>query len=233
MLFLFVLLSAPFHLTVDDDISETLLAYAHNKQIPPVIQSQTLVALSHYPELKDTDIRFEFSANLKGPIMAARPVVGTLFGKRNKRAYRIVINPMFKLKHLEEPIQEIPDSVMIGWIGHELGHIMDYETKNTWGMMGFGVSYWLSKRYIRKAERVADTYAVNHHMGEYIVATKKFILGHSDLPQPYKDRIARLYLSPDDIMTLVVELEDETDAERSEILEDEERVRKEIEGEEA
>ena len=227
MLLLFTLLMPTFHM--QDDIPKELLAYKHNKQIPQVIKTQTLVALSHYPELKETDIRFVFRRNLKGSVMAARPVVGSLFRNRDKRVYRIIINSVFKLKHSLEPIHQIPDSVMIGWIGHELGHIMDYEERNTWRVAGFGISYWLSKKYIRKAERVADTFAVNRGMGSYLVATKEFILGHSELPQPYKDRIARLYLSPDDIWELVSELEGESQDEQAEILSEEEEVLKELE----
>lgn len=218
-------------LIMQEEIPQELLTFKENKQIPQVIERQVLEALSHYPELKDTDIRFEFKKSLKKTVMAARPVVGTLFRNKSKRAYRILINPVFKLKHSAEPIDQIPDSVMIGWIGHELGHIMDYEGRNTWGVAGFGLGYWLSKKYIRKAERVADTFAVNRGMGPYLVATKAFILDHSELPQPYKDRIAALYLSPDDIMDLVAELERENQEERTEILEEEEEMVKEIEKE--
>ncbi len=206
-----------------------LFTYKCNKTIPAVIEQQVLTALSHYPELKDADIRFTFTRKLKGSVMAARPVVGSLLKKREKRAYEILINPVFKLEHSFEAIRQVPDSVMIGWIGHELGHIMDYESKSTWGLMRFGVSYWLSKKYIRKAERIADSFAVNHGMGAYLLATKSFILDHAELPQAYKDKIASLYLSPDDIVELVTELENEDDREKEKILAEEEEVLREAE----
>ncbi len=208
-----------------------LFTYKCNKAIPAVIEQQVLTALSHYPELKDTNIRFTFTQKLKGSVMAARPVVGSLFKKREKRVYEILINPVFKLEHSFEAIRQVPDSVIIGWIGHELGHIMDYESKSTWELMGFGISYWLSKKYIRKAERVADSFAVNHGMGPYLLATKSFILDHTELPQAYKDKIAALYLSPDDIVELVSELENEDDREKEKILAEEEEVLREAETE--
>ncbi len=228
MKFLLFALLTP-HFVNQEDIPQELLAFQTNKQIPQVIAKQVLIALSHYPELKEKDIRFVFQKNLKNSVMAARPVVGSLLRNRDKRAYRILIRPVFKLPHSIEPIHQIPDSVMIGWIGHELGHIMDYEGRNTWRVAGFGLSYWLSKRYIRKAERVADSFAVNRGMGPYLVATKEFILGHSELPQHYKDRIAKLYLSPDDILELVTELEQEKQDKQAEILEEEEQVVEELE----
>ena len=98
---------------------------------------------------------------------------------------------------------------MIGWIGHELGHIMDYESRSNTGMVAFGYHYLRSGAYVKRVEVIADTYAVNHGLGEYIIATKRFILDHAELPQAYKDKIARLYLSPDDIVEQVRKLEEQ------------------------
>ncbi|WP_181127799.1 hypothetical protein [Parapedobacter indicus] len=164
--------------------------------------------------------------------MAARPVVASLLRKREKRVYDVLINPVFKLEHSFETIRQIPDSVMIGWIGHELGHIMDYEKRSTWGLLGFGVSYGVSKKYIRKAERIADRFAVEHGLGEHLVATKSFILDHTELPEAYQEKIATLYLSPDDIVELVAELETERDEDKKEkLLLEEENIVNEAESE--
>ncbi|MBK1440876.1 hypothetical protein JHJ32_12825 [Parapedobacter sp. ISTM3] len=230
MRFLLFALLTP-HVAQQEPPLQELLGYRNNKVIPVVIEKQVLTALAHYPELKDTRIRFIFTRKLKSSVMAARPVIGSLFKKRKKRTYDILINPVFKLEHSFETIRQIPDSVLIGWIGHELGHIMDYEGRSTWGLMGFGISYWLSKKYIRKAERVADSFAVNRGMGDYLLATKSFILDHTDLPQAYKDKIAALYLSPDDIVELVAELEKEDEGKKDEILAEEEEVVREAEAE--
>jgi len=73
----------------------------------------------------------------------------------------------------------------------------------------FGARYIISDNFIRKAERTADTYAINHGMGNYIFATKDFILNHSHLSDSYKKRKVRLYLSPEEILALVNDLEDD------------------------
>ena len=44
-------------------------------------------------------------------------------------------------------------------------------------------------------------------MKDYILATKDFILNHASISEVYKDRIKRLYLSPEEIMVLVEDLE--------------------------
>src|SRR3546814_3737799 len=118
------------------------------------------------------------------------------------REFKVLINPAFKLNYGIESINRIPDSVMIGWLGHELGHIMDYEHKNVWEIIGMGISYSLSRNYIRKAERIADAYAVDRGMGAYLVAKKWFILDHTELPQAYRDQIEALYQSPEHICKL-------------------------------
>lgn len=192
-----------------EKLDSNLIAYHKNKEIPKIIEKSTLIALSHYPELKETSISFKFKKRIKGSVMQARPVFLTLLKRKKNRRYQINISSLFRLTHTAMPIHQIPDSIMIGWIGHELGHIMDYEQRSSLSMIGFGIGYVFSKRYVQQAERTADTYAVTSGMGPYIIATKNFILDHAELPQQYKDKISRLYLSPDDIAEQVRELEEE------------------------
>ena len=106
------------------------------------------------------------------------------------------------------PIQQIPDQVMIGWIGHELGHILDYEGRSNAGLVSFGYRYYFHPSFVKHAEMLADSFAVERGMGNYIVATKRFILDHAELPQSYKDKIRKLYLSPDVIVEQVRKLEE-------------------------
>lgn len=178
-----------------------------NKIIPPSIEDEVRIALSHYPELLDTPIEFRFKQNIKKSFMQAQPKFWGLFRKRKNRSYYVMISNSFNLEDQEFGLNEIPPEVLIGWIGHELGHIMDYRDRKGFNMIVFGMRYVLSNRYLREAERAADTYAVNHGMGEYILATKDFILNHTHLSEVYKARIKRLYLSPEEIVELVEELE--------------------------
>lgn len=181
--------------------------YGVNKTIPKIMEESILIALSHYPELKETKINFVFKQDIKKSVMQAQPILGSLLVGKEGRAYQINISSMFKLTHSAMPIHQLPKGILIGWIGHELGHIMDFESRSTFGLIKFGFGYLFSERYLKQAEVIADTYAVNHGLGEYIVQTKRFILNQSDLPEIYKARIARLYLSPDDIVDQIRKLE--------------------------
>lgn len=195
-------------MNTNEEMGPELLSYRHNKQIPAVIQHDVLKALSFYPELKNTVINFIFKTNIRSSVMQAQPAFSTLLWKRKDRHYRINISTHFKLIHCNMPITEIPEEVMVGWIGHELGHILDYEHRSNAGIVSFGYRYLFSPAYVKEAERAADTYAVERGLGKYIIATKRFILDHAEIPQAYKNKIARLYLSPDVIVEQVKKLEE-------------------------
>ena len=192
------------------------LEFGHNKKIPPSIEKNVLAALSFYPELKHTHIQFVFKKKIKYSVMQAQPSLGSLLRKRKNRRYTIKISEQFKLINYRMPITQIPDTVMIGWIGHELGHILDYKGRQNGEMIAFAYRYYFSTAFVKEAEIRADSFAVERGMGHYIVATKRFILDHADLPQAYKDKISRLYLSPDMILEQVRKLEEKQSLQKKE-----------------
>ncbi|MVN23408.1 hypothetical protein GO621_17935 [Mucilaginibacter sp. HMF7410] len=176
--------------------------YQH-KTIPAVVEKEVIAALAYYPELKETPIDFVFDPNTSKSIMLSQPVIASFFRGQKHRTYVVKINPRFVMTHSSMPIQNAPTGVLIGWFGHELGHIMDYTQRSNWNMLVFGINYICSEKYLMQAERNADTYAVQHGLGDYIIKTKNFILNNADLPPEYKARIKRLYLSPQQIVDLI------------------------------
>jgi hypothetical protein len=177
--------------------------FGYKKQIPGELRKSVLCALSFYPKLQDVKIDFVYNAHIRKSVMQAQPKFLSMYGSRKHRTYIVKISPVFKLIGKEMPIQELPEKVLIGWIGHELGHIMDYLKRNNWSMLLFGIGYYTSNSFIMAAERVADTYAINHGLRDYILATKEFILQEAGMPQKYVNRIKKLYLSPEEIMAIV------------------------------
>lgn len=185
------------------------VVYQENKIIPQSILEEAKTALSYYPELKDVKIEFRYKEDIKKSFMQAQPEFNNLFKGKDDRSYNVFISSRFLIEEEEFSMAEVPSDVLIGWLGHELGHIMDYRDKSATGLIIFGLRYLTSNNYIKEAERAADTYAVNAGMSEYILATKDFILNHSHLSDSYKERIARLYLSPEEIIVLVNKLEED------------------------
>lgn len=191
-----------------------------NKIIPSVIKPQVEKALTYYPELKDTHITFKFKKKIKKSTMQAQPMFASFLKSRKNRSYVILISEKFHIEGEAFKVIDVDDDIMIGWIGHELGHVMDYRSRGKFDMLIFGLKYLFSSAHIKEVERAADTFAVEHGMYEYILATKNFILNNTSISPEYKARIKRLYMSPEEIMELVNNMPPQ---------EVEEKVEKEIE----
>ena len=173
--------------------------------IPNSIKDEVTTALSYYPELKDTKIEFKFKKNIKKSTMQARPTFDSFFKSKKNRTYLILISEKFKITGKEFSTRDIPKDIFIGWIGHELGHIMDYESRSKPNLLWFGMKYLFSDNHIVAAERAADSFAVAHNMEHYILKTKDFILNNAAISEAYKNRIKKYYLSPEEIMELIAE----------------------------
>ncbi|NNC34084.1 MAG: hypothetical protein HKO09_04340 [Croceitalea sp.] len=177
------------------------------KEIPQSILKEAKVALSFYPQLENVPIVFKFKKNIKKSTMQAQPIFSSLFTTRKKRRYVVLISERFKIAQTTFLTKDIPEDIMIGWLGHELGHIMDYKNRSSLNLIWFGIKYYFSSSSIKDAERTADGYAVNSGMEKYILKTKDFILNQAGISEKYKERIKRLYLSQEEIMELVEERE--------------------------
>ncbi|MDF4220308.1 hypothetical protein PXC01_01840 [Maribacter sp. M208] len=173
--------------------------------IPEEIINEAKIALSHYPELSNVAIEFKFKKNIKKSTMQAQPSFWSVFRSKKNRSYKILISERIKIADSVYYTKDMPSEIMIGWLGHELGHVMDYQQRSGMNLIGFGFKYITSESYIREAERRADSFAVNHGMETYILATKEFILKEAGLTPAYVQRIKNLYLSPEEIMVLVEE----------------------------
>lgn len=191
-------------------IEDNLEKYAFKKTIPEEIRDIALLALSHYPELLEVEIDFQFQNKIRGSVMQAQPKIGSLlFDNKDNRSYRIKISRYLELLDERLPIEELPEEVLLGWLGHELGHIKDYVDRSAVNLIAFGVQYFVSDRFVSKAEITADSYSVAAGLGKAIIATKDFVLNHDRLPEGYKDKIRSLYMSPGEIFSLVDVEEDE------------------------
>lgn len=179
-----------------------------NKTVPKVILEPVLKALAYFPDLDSVDITFEFKENISGAVMQAQPKIISLFvnGKEDRK-YRIKITRELDLGGELLPIEKIPIDALVGWIGHELGHVMDYLKRSSTEMMHFGARYFLSKKKVTEAELTADGYAIGCGMGLQILANKTYILNNEGFDVEYRNKIKSLYMSPDQIISMSEALE--------------------------
>ncbi|WP_017732165.1 hypothetical protein [Nafulsella turpanensis] len=176
-----------------------------NKFYPPELEAAVLESLSFYPELAGVEIHFVYAGRIRKSVMLAQPKLDGLLRGRWSRAYVIRISQDFKIGEEVFHIRNMPYNVLVGWLGHELGHIVDYLPRSLPAMAIFGLKYLFSESFLREAERRADTIAVQHGLGQHILSVKEYILQQAGFAEVYKERIRRLYLSPDEIRELVEE----------------------------
>jgi hypothetical protein len=179
-----------------------------NKTIPLEIYDPVKKALEFFPELKEVQISFELKDKISGSVMQAQPKIFSLFvDAKEKRKYRIKITKELDFGDQIVPIEDIPNDALVGWIGHELGHIMDYLNRSSVNMMHFGAKYLLSREKVVDAELTADGYAISCGLGYQILANKNYILNNEGFEKEYKDKIRNLYMSPEQILSLMEEID--------------------------
>ncbi len=177
-----------------------------NKIIPKEIAPACIEALSYYPDLTDTHIEFKFQKNTFAT-MLAQPKKDLLFRRKKHRRYIIRMNNV-KDVDCALNVMDLPYQVQVGWLGHELGHIVDYSTKHVGNMMLFGVGYLLFHHFRIGAERIADLHAIHRGMGEYILSTKNYILSHKVLSERYKQKIRNFYISPEETSYIIDQIKE-------------------------
>ena len=143
--------------------------YLENKIIPKNIENEALRALEYFPKLYDTPIEFKFKKKIKKATMQAQPKIGSLLNRKENRKYVIYLSESIQIDDEDFTISDIPSDVLVGWICHELGHIMDYQERSNLGMIIFGAKYLFSSKSIKRVERTADMHAISQGTGEYIL----------------------------------------------------------------
>lgn len=163
------------------------------------LEEEVRKALSHYPELKDVGIIFRYRNIIRDSYMLAQPRLRTLILPKSMRQYEIIINKKFFSENEKFENGKPPFDVIVGWIGHELGHVMDYVPRNSLNLMWFGYKYAFRPSFIKKAEITADMNAVKAGMIHYLVVSKEFGRDPQYFAQDYIDKLNGLYPSVEDV----------------------------------
>lgn len=184
--------------TYTPDYSESAIdslktLYGQNKELPEGYELQTLLALSHYPELKDVSIRFE-NRSIK-TTMACQPDVKQML-KNGNRSYVIIIGTEKKQDGIQ--LADVPFNAQVGVIGHEIAHVLDYESKNVIQLVGTGFGY-LFTGYKRRLEHHVDGLTISKGLGNQLYDWADFAMNKSNASEEYKAFKRSIYLSPETI----------------------------------
>jgi hypothetical protein len=137
------------------------------KEIPAQFEKPILKALSYFPELKDVSIIFRIKKAYTP--LATRPAFTSLFKRKNHRTYIITISneTIDTLKRLL--FQNLTLEEQVGVIGHELSHVVDFNSKNFTRSMATGFGH-LSKKFLDRMEYNTDRICIEHGLGKYLEA---------------------------------------------------------------
>jgi len=169
--------------------------------IAPSIRRSFETALEGYPEFKDHDIILR-QRTLRDMTMRAQPLFNLGIFRRGRRDYRIDLQDYTRIND-QISVDELEHDVMVGWFAHELGHVMDYFNRPWYNLLGFGLGYLLFPTFRVGAERKADLFAIEHGFADEVLATKHFLLNESSIPNSYKDRLNRYYMTPEEVQLIV------------------------------
>lgn len=146
---------------------DSLDVYAHNKIIPEQYRLPILTALSYFPELKELHIIFRIRKQYAG--LTTRPDFPSVFKRKNHRTYIITIsNETIDTLHLLL-FENLTFEQRVGVIGHELSHVVDFNSHNFFQTIGAGISH-ISARFLDKMEFNTDRICIMHGLGEYLLA---------------------------------------------------------------
>jgi len=209
------------NLNYSQDFNSLKEIYCKNKEIPESYEKPILLALSKYPELNETKIKFKekslsTSINIKPKItfvlkeepisitMAARPSGNFILKKKSKIQYNIIINDEYLWK---ENASELNLGIQIGALGHELGHIVDYLSMSKLQIFAFGLKYKFSEKFRSRIEKETDEEAINRGLGRELYNFTFFIYNDKSASEEYLEYKRRIYYSPEEILALVEKYE--------------------------
>ncbi len=172
-----------------------------NKSFIPELELAGLIALHHFPELKETTIQFKYS-NIK-TTMATRPTLSSLCGDQSKRVYIIYVDKKIK-KNNGLLANEVPFNALIGLIGHEYQHISDYEEKTAAEIASLGIKY-CNKKFKKKFECETDHAIISRGLGWQLRDWAVYDMVHSPASDKYKAYKKENYLTPDEISNLILQ----------------------------
>jgi len=159
------------------------------------------VALRHYPELKNIHMTMRLK-NIKAT-MQAQPLWDFLFHSREGRHYQIFVNETQENNGIY--YKDLSFNSLVGWIGHELAHILDYSKKENPELVTFITSYITSKKSMRHTECEADETAIHHGLGKQLLEGSNYFYHNKRISKKYREHHKSYYLTPEQIVGVMNE----------------------------
>lgn len=190
-----------------EKIQELKKEFGTNKIIPVVYESQILLALSYFPELKYTTIEFRLKKNYTP--LSSKPKLLGLLQSAQSRKYIVTISEVTNSRL--EPIlfKNLNFNAQIGVLGHELSHVSDYMTKGFSKMGNLLLIEIFSKKQVDLFESRTDLICIHHGLGYQLLDWSKSVRKNLKIDNwrganniEYKSKRER-YLNPETISKII------------------------------
>lgn len=155
------------------ELNSLKVDYGRNKIIPAVYETQILIALSYFPELKNTSI--EFRLKKTNTPLSSRPTLTGLLQSAKKRKYIITISEETNPGLEPVLLKKLNFNAQVGVLGHELSHVSDYVTKGFSKMTNLLLIEIFSKKKVDKFESGTDHICINHGLGFQLLDWSKSV----------------------------------------------------------
>jgi hypothetical protein len=161
-----------------------------------------LLALRHYPELRNTHIKFIVKKALIP--LASRPETFSLLRKRDHRTYRVIISDQ-SLPQMESVLlKKLPFNAQVAIIGHELAHTVEYETFNSHQLSAVGILYFFGS-FRASMEKGTDRRTIEHGLGWQLLEYAEHVRQVSGSNNKQIDFMDKFYMNPDEIRKVMNE----------------------------
>ncbi len=140
-------------------------------------------AKTHYKEIEGVDIELRVGKGLFFT-MRASPTLGSIFNK--KRKYFIFVN-----LRRADVLSKLSEDDLIGWFGHELAHIVDYETMSNAELLMFVCKYVYSPKFRFSVERRINAFAYNNGFAKELFGAWKKFLSLDTIDKKYKEYVVK------------------------------------------
>lgn len=167
--------------------------------VPKEFELAIAIALSYYPELAETKIKFKYQ-KISTTLNARPTITSLLFSKREDRIYILRVNN--SLKDSVISVSDVPFNAKIGLFAHEFSHFADYSKKSMFGVIGRGISY-ASKKSKTTFEKEIDLKTIQRGLGWQLYDWSNFVLNDSNADEKYKEFKKETYMTPESILETI------------------------------
>jgi len=156
-------------------------------------------AKARYPQLSSTDINLTFN---KGWFFTMQAKINFTSLLKKERKYTINVNT-----RKENLLSKLSEDDILAWFGHELAHIIDYETMSNSKILIFIIRYIIDLKFRFSVERRINAYTCNNGFAkELLAAWKKFCI-MDGVNKRYQNYIIRNYSPRWEDIKVIAELD--------------------------